>query len=60
MGGARHLARWVTQPVVRRAFFTHHADFDFADPEAGFELARSESAVLEAWHERAAAGQPPS
>ena len=22
MGGARHLARWVSQPVVRRAFFT--------------------------------------
>lgn len=22
MGGARHLARWVAQPVVRRAFFT--------------------------------------
>jgi enoyl-CoA hydratase len=22
MGGARHLARWVSQPIVRRAFFT--------------------------------------
>lgn len=44
-----------TRPVaatygpIRRAFFMHHAGYDFGNVETGFALARREAEVLAAW-----------
>ncbi len=34
---------------IRRAFFTHHSDYDFGNADTGFGLARRETEILGEW-----------